>query len=60
MRIPFKNIPTYDNISKEWTYTSFESQEQFATYLDSLFKEPGLYEFDESTRKVERRVSKVY
>jgi hypothetical protein len=51
MRIPFKNIPTYDNISKEWTYTSFESQEQFATYLDSLFKEPGLYEFDESTRK---------
>lgn len=50
MRVPHKKIPTYDYQTREWSYTSFENQEEFSAFLDSLFKEPGLYEFDESTR----------
>jgi hypothetical protein len=51
MRVPYKDIPTYDYKTNEWSKTSFESQEEFSHYLDSLFKEPGKYEFDESTIK---------
>ena len=41
----FEDIPTWDN--GNWTTTSFDSREAFATYLRSIFKEPGQYEFDE-------------
>ena len=41
----FEDIPTWDN--GNWTTTSFDSREEFATYLRSIFKEPGQYEFDE-------------
>lgn len=51
MRVPIKNIPTFDFQIKEWTETSFDTQEHFANYLESLFKEPGKYEFDECTTK---------
>lgn len=51
MKIPIKNIPTYDANLKEWSTTSFDSQKQFAKYLiDNCFKEPGEYEFDKSTQ----------
>lgn len=43
----YKDIPTWDNGT--WTTTSFESREVFREYILSLFKEPGLYNFDETS-----------
>jgi hypothetical protein len=43
----FEDIPTWDNGT--WTTTSFESRQDFADYIFTLFKEPGKYEFDETT-----------
>ena len=43
----YREIPTYDYSSKEWSYTSFETQDDLANYVESIFKEPGKYEFDE-------------
>jgi hypothetical protein len=40
-------IPTYEN--GIWSESSFESDEDFAVFIKSLFKEPGLYEFDETS-----------
>ena len=42
----YKKIPTYKE--GKWSYTEFETQEEFARYLTTLFKEPGQYEFDET------------
>ncbi len=50
MQVPYKKIPTFNCETKEYSYTDFNSQKEFATYLDGLFREPGLYEFDESTK----------
>jgi hypothetical protein len=36
-------IPTYEN--GKWDVTSFKSDEDFAEYLYSIFKEPGKYNF---------------
>ena len=36
-------IPTYEN--KKWTETTFESDLEFREYLESIFKEPGEYNF---------------
>ncbi len=41
-------IPTYDN--GEWTTTSFE-EEEFKQFLVGLFKEPGKYNFNETSFK---------
>jgi hypothetical protein len=43
----FENIPTYDNGT--WTVTDFSSREEFAQFLRDLFKEPGKYNFDETS-----------
>ncbi len=52
MKIPIKNIPTYDANKKEWYTTSFKSQKEFGDYLlNECFKEPGEYQFDASTRE---------
>jgi hypothetical protein len=45
---PFKEVPTYDNGT--WTQTTFYTRTEMRDFLASIFKEPGLYEFDESTR----------
>lgn len=50
MQIPYKNIPTYNHQTGVWSKISFPSQFDFSNYLDSLFKEPGNYEFDETTK----------
>ena len=51
MKVPIKNIPTYDANKEQWLTTSFNSQAEFATYLmKECFKEPGEYAFDESTK----------
>jgi len=44
----YKNIPTYSN--GEWTYTDFESRKDFYDFCKSIFKEPGQYEFDETSQ----------
>jgi len=43
----YLEIPTYKDGS--WDTTVFYSREEFRDYLLSLFKEPGQYEFDETS-----------
>ena len=45
----YKKIPTYDDVKKEWGYTFFKTQKEFVEFLWSIFKEPGKYEFDETS-----------
>lgn len=40
-------IPTWDN--GVWTTTTFNEIEDFRDFVQSLFKEPGKYEFDETS-----------
>ena len=42
-----RTIPTYD--SGNWSETEFENDSDFQEYIYSLFKEPGEYEFDETS-----------
>ena len=42
-------IPTYDVVKGEWTQTQFETRELYVEFLWSIFKEPGKYEFDETS-----------
>jgi hypothetical protein len=44
---PYLEIPTYEN--QEWVVTTFYTREEWKDFLLSLFKEPGLYNFDESS-----------
>lgn len=49
MRVPCKNIPTYNVQKKEWTTTSFKDQKEFGKFLlEYCFKEPGEYNFPDS------------
>ena len=43
----FREIPTYDYELDEWGYTVFDTKEDLVAYLESIFKEPGKYDFDE-------------
>lgn len=45
----FLEIPTYDAVTKEWSTTPFETKEEYVEFLWSVFKEPGKYEFDETS-----------
>lgn len=45
----FLTLPTYDYDLKEWSTTDFETREEYVAFLWSCFKEPGEYEFDESS-----------
>lgn len=38
-------VPTWDN--GNWTQTEFTTRQEFTDFIVPLFKEPGLYEFDE-------------
>ena len=44
----FIEVPTYD--IDHWTVTTFYSREEFRDFLLSIFKEPGEYNFDESSQ----------
>jgi hypothetical protein len=46
----YQDIPTYDN--GKWTETSFESREDFSNFIRNLFKEPGKYNFNQTTNQV--------
>ena len=53
MKVPCKNIPTYNFEKKEWTTTSFKDQYEFGTFLkEKVFKEPGEYQFEKELTKV--------
>ena len=43
----YNNIPTWDN--GKWTVTDFESRELFSNFIFGLFKEPGKYNFNETS-----------
>jgi hypothetical protein len=44
----FKEIPTYENGA--WDVTTFYTREEFRDFLLSIFKEPGKYEFNETSK----------
>jgi len=44
----YQDIPTWDN--GVWIKTSFESREDFAGFIKGIFKEPGEYKFDETSK----------
>lgn len=41
-------IPTWEN--GEWGITSFDTRDEFKDFVFSIFKEPGKYEFDETSK----------
>jgi hypothetical protein len=47
----YLRIPTYENKTDEWSHTEFETREQFVDFLWSIFKKPGLYNFDNTSKK---------
>lgn len=49
MLVPYKKIPTFDAVSQTWSETTFPDQPAFVIFLQSIFKEPGEYNFDAST-----------
>ena len=44
----WNNVPTWDN--GKWTVTDFKSREDFKTFVLTIFKEPGQYNFNEDSR----------
>jgi len=52
------SIPTYDDTTDVWSHTNFETREDFVTFMWSLFKEPGQYEFDETSLKFNEQAKK--
>ena len=46
----YQDIPTYEN--GKWTETSFESRQDFTDFIFSIFKEPGKYNFNNTTNEV--------
>lgn len=46
----YLSIPTYDVKTESWSHTDFDSKENYVKFLWSIFKEPGKYEFDETSK----------
>jgi hypothetical protein len=42
----FIEVPTFEN--GNWTVTKFETRDSFSEFIESIFKEPGLYNFTKS------------
>jgi hypothetical protein len=51
----FRSVPTYTLDTDEWTHTHFETREQMRDFVQSMFKEPGQYEFDEISYEFNRQ-----
>lgn len=43
-------IPTFNCETEQWSETVFDTREDFLAFGESLLKEPGQYEFDESIK----------
>lgn len=51
MKVPCKNIPTYNVQTGEWSKTSFSTQKEMGDFLrENCYREPGEYGFNESTK----------
>jgi hypothetical protein len=46
-KFPLK-VPTFDHETSIWSETVFEKREDFLHFVESIIKEPGEYEFDET------------
>jgi hypothetical protein len=46
----YQDIPTYNN--GNWTITSFESRQDFTNFVESIFKEPGKLQFNNTTNEI--------
>ena len=53
---PFISIPTWEN--GNWTVTEFDTREEYRDFVKSLFKEPGKYNFDETSREFNHEASR--
>lgn len=49
-------IPTYEN--SKWSETTFDTDLEFREYLESIFKEPGEYDFDHTAWRFNDEASK--
>ncbi len=49
-------IPTYEN--NKWSETTFDTDLEFREYLESIFKEPGEYDFDHTAWRFNDEASK--
>ena len=49
-------IPTYEN--NQWTETTFDTDLEFREYLESIFSEPGKYDFDHVSWRFNDQASK--
>lgn len=47
----YREIPTWIEDTQQWTTTKFYSRKELYDFMLPLFKEPGKYEFDESTTR---------
>lgn len=47
----YKKISVYDYEKNLWSSREFITREDYIAFLESIFKEPGKYEFDESSLK---------
>lgn len=54
----WENIPTWDNGA--WTTTSFKSREDFRTFLLTIFKEPGQYNFNQDSSKIFNEQAQIF
>lgn len=54
MNIAYTNIPTYNFETKEWSETNFQSQAEFAFYLDNIWNDECEYNFDECSLEFNR------
>jgi len=52
----YQDIPTWNNGT--WTSTTFNTREEFATYVKDLFKEPGQYKFDKVSLEFNSQATK--
>ena len=46
---PYLEVPAWEN--DVWSTTAFDTREEFTTYIEGQFKEPGKYNFDETSFK---------
>jgi hypothetical protein len=54
----YTDIPLYDNGT--WTTTSFSSKDDFRDFNVSIFKEPGQYQFNETSSKIFNEQAKLF
>ena len=54
----WENIPTWDN--GVWTTTSFATREDFRTFILTIFKEPGQYNFNKDSNKIFNEQAQIF